>query len=163
MHDGTGLPPNHGAPRGNQNAIGNAGGGAPFGNTNARKYGSWSGPLKEYHRLDEQGQAYVDEMVREAVENSKADLSEEKIRSKAKRMAMLLVMYGAGWTYAFGDDGEGLVAVRERELEDGSRVIGPIRNPAIEGDLRNSSKAYKLMEELRLFPTPDGRPASAHD
>lgn len=39
MHDESGPPSTHGAPPGNQNAIGNSGGGAPVGNANARKYG----------------------------------------------------------------------------------------------------------------------------
>lgn len=30
---------------------------------NAKKYDSWSDPPKEYHRLDERGQASIDEMV----------------------------------------------------------------------------------------------------
>lgn len=163
MHDETGTPPGHGAPRGNQNAVGNAGGGAPYGNTNARKYGAWSDPLKEYSRLDEPAHRHISELVRDAIERSKADLSDEEVRIKAKRLAMLTMMYGWGWAYADDDDGDGLVVLREHELEDGGRVVTPILNPAIEGDFRNESKAYKLWEELRLFPTQDGRPVASRD
>jgi hypothetical protein len=103
------------------------------------------------------------ERIRDAIERSKADLSDQEVRIKAKRLAMLTMMYGWGWAYADGDDGDGLVVLRERELEDGGRVVTPILNPAIEGDFRNQSKAYKLWEGLRLFPTQDGRPVTSHD
>ena len=36
LHDESGPPSSHGAPTGNDNAVGNAGGGASDGNTNAR-------------------------------------------------------------------------------------------------------------------------------
>ena len=41
-----------GAPLGNTNAIGNAGGGPPAGNGNAVKHGGWSDPAKRFDRLD---------------------------------------------------------------------------------------------------------------
>lgn len=124
MHDGSGTPPGHGAPTGNQNAVGNSGGGAPARNTNAEKYGSWSDPLKEYDRLDDRAQAFVEKLVRGTVERSKADLSEEKIETKARRLGVLSLMHSRGWAHALGDDGEGLAVKRERVLEDGTTVIG---------------------------------------
>lgn len=143
---------------GNQNAVGNSGGGAPARNTNAEKYGSWSDPLKEYARLDDRTQAFVEELIRATVERSKADLPEKQIKTKARRMGVLNVMHSRGWVHALGDDGEGLVVERERELEDGTTVTGAVLNPAIEADHRNESKVYKLERELRIYPMPDGRP-----
>lgn len=159
MHDGAGTPPRHGAPLGNQNAVGNSGGGAPPRNTNAEKYGSWNDPLKEYDRFDDRSKEFVEELVRDIVARSKADLPEEQIEMKARRIAVLNVMHSRGWAYALdNDDCEGLAVERERELEDGTTVIVVVLNPAIEADHRNDSKSYKLQRELRTYPTPDGRP-----
>lgn len=162
MHDESGPPSSHGAPKGNQNAVGNSGGGAPVRNTNAKKYGSWCDPLKEYDRLDDQGQAFVEELVRDTVDRSKADLSKTQIKTKARRMGVLSLMHSRGWAYALGDSGEGLAVEREREFEDGRTVTKVVLNPAIEADHRNRSKAYKIKRELRVFRTPDGLPWSDH-
>lgn len=147
---------------GNQNAVGNSGGGAPIRNTNAEKYGSWNDSLKEYDRLDDRSKEFIEELVCETVARSKADLPEEQIETKARRMAVLNWMHSRGWTYALDDDGEGLAVERKRVLENGTTVIGVVLNPAIEADHRNNSKTYKLERELQVFLTPDGRPRSDH-
>ena len=49
--DGGGTPPGHGAPAGNDNAVGNSGGGAPVHNTNAATHAGYSAPQKHYERL----------------------------------------------------------------------------------------------------------------
>lgn len=147
---------------GNQNAVGNSGGGAPIRNTNAEKYGSWNDPLKEYDRLNDRSKEFVEELVRDTVMRSKADLPKEQIETKARRMGVLSVMHSRGWAYTLGDDGDGLAVERERDLEDGTAVIGMVLNPAIEADHRNNSKSYKLQRELRTYPTPGGHPRSDH-
>ncbi|SEP02501.1 hypothetical protein SAMN04487948_11123 [Halogranum amylolyticum] len=42
MHLGSGPPPGHGAPPGDNHAVSNAGGGAPKGNINAMTHGAFS-------------------------------------------------------------------------------------------------------------------------
>lgn len=52
-----------GAPKGNSNTAGNSGGGAPVGNWNAAKHHGWSDPLKHYHRLAGDPKAKVDRYI----------------------------------------------------------------------------------------------------
>lgn len=92
MHDGSGPPSSHGAPPGNDNAVGNSGGGPPRLNTNAMKYGSWNDPLKVYERLDGEERARADELQRDYRERSNADLSGEKMQTKTRRLAVLTLM-----------------------------------------------------------------------
>ncbi len=59
MHGGTG-----GAPEGNTNAVGNAGGdGAPEGNTRALKHGVRADPWNLYESLDDTEQQWIDDLA----------------------------------------------------------------------------------------------------
>lgn len=159
MHTGDGPPNSHGAPIGNTNAIGNSGGGAPVGNTNALKYGSWSDPEKHYERLEGKSKQFVDELIGDIIDRSKADLPQGEIEAKARRLASVMHLENNGWAHAFD---EGLTVEREREVG-GSTVTDEVVHPAVEGDFRLSSKVSKLYRELRLYPSPDGRPWSDHE
>lgn len=158
MHSGNGTPPGHGAPIGNQNAVGNSGGGAPVGNTNAEVYGSWSDPLKEYDRLDGEKKEYVDRLYTDLLERSQADLPQQKRERKARQLAVLMCQSNRGWAHAMANDA--LSVARERDLEGGETVIQRRINPAILADNRNRSKLRKLNRELRAYPSSDGRPCS---
>lgn len=157
MHDGTGTPPRHGAPTGNQNAVGNSGGGAPIGNFNAGVYGAWSDWRKHYDRLIADAKEYVDELTDAYLEKSKADLSNDVLEEKAREAATRSHL----WQLAVGHVFEaGWGVEREVELEDRT-VIVPKVNPALTAELRHSRRIRKLKHELRTYPSPDGRPWTA--
>lgn len=159
MHTGNGAPSGHGAPPENDNAVGNSGGGAPVGNTNAEKHGAWNDPLKEYKRLGGKEKEYIDELTESIVKKSKANLPQKEIERKARYLAILMRQSHRGWAYAIHI--EELEVKRKREVK-GGMLVTWVLNPALEADSRRRSKQRKLSLELRTYPSPDGRPYSEH-
>ena len=98
MHSGDGTPPGHGAPPGNQNAIGNSGGGPPAGNANAAKYHGWSDPHLHYERLESDAKEYVDERTELYVDHATADLPPDEIEEKAQLLATLDIRAGCRYS-----------------------------------------------------------------
>jgi hypothetical protein len=66
LHDKSGIPNTHGAPEGNQNAVGNSGGGAPVGNTNALTHGSYASRETLWSKMSAAEREWF-EALREAV------------------------------------------------------------------------------------------------
>lgn len=83
MHDWDGPPSSHGAPLGNNNAVGNSGGGAPKGNFNAGIHAGFSDWRKHYERLWGEAKEWVDELTEDYIARSKADLPDREIEAKA--------------------------------------------------------------------------------
>lgn len=139
---------------GNTYAENNPGGGAPVGNDNSAVHNGWADPDKFYERLDEDRKEYVDKLTESYVKESKADLPEDEIRKKARRLSTYHVQYleTAGDTFDRG-------WVLEEEIEyEGETYTKRKVNPALKAGHRINSKDMKLMRELRAYGTSDGLP-----
>ncbi|WMT10360.1 hypothetical protein NP511_22610 (plasmid) [Natrinema thermotolerans] len=85
MHEESGSPNSHGAPTGNSNAEGNAGGGAPQGNMNAVKHGAYADNQRFYEDvLDNRLRNLVDEIFEDYVEGYKRRHGEPSLGHKAE-------------------------------------------------------------------------------
>jgi hypothetical protein len=144
------------APKGNDFAVGNSGGGAPPLNVNAEVHAGFSDWEKHYERLWGEAKEDADEIAQEYVEISKADLPPEVIEEKAREYATL----GHMWMCVTKDTFErGWVLEREETHEPtGETYTVHRRNPALRADIAISRRQRELARELRLYSTPDGRP-----
>ena len=156
--DGGGTPPGHGAPVGNDNAVGNSGGGAPKGNTNALKYGGWCDSGKLYDRLRGEAKEWVDTMVdayADRYREHEGEPSEDTMREFEKLATMShQERLALGESIRTGVAG-GLLIEREEEREiDGETVTVTTRvpHPASTASLHLSSRRRNRMDELNLFP-----------
>ena len=158
--DSGGTPPGHGAPVGNDNAVGNSGGGAPKGNTNALKYGGWCDSGKLYDRLRGEAKEWVDTMVdayADRYREHEGEPSEDTMREFEKLATMSHQQRLAlGESIRTGVAG-GLLIEREEEREiDGETVTVTTRvpHPASTASLHLSSRRRNRMDELNLLPQP---------
>jgi uncharacterized protein YjcR len=125
-----------GAPEGNQNAVGNSGGAPPEGNANAATHHGWSDLLKHYHRLTGDTQEFVDGLIESARE-----------------------MYARHHGLDIRDVEQHIVANRDFESEaavhDAFRKLGAIHD---QRDRTDDSVAEEGMfiEEEHTFETDDG-------
>lgn len=158
--DGGSTPPGHGAPVGNDNAVGNSGGGAPKGNMNAFKYGAWCDSGMLYDRLRGEAKEWVDELVdsyadryRENEEEPGEDMMREFEKLATMHHQIRLAM---GESLRTGVAG-GLIIEREEEREiDGETVTVTTRSPhpATTAHLQLSSRRRNQERELNLLPQP---------
>lgn len=138
MHSGNGPPKSHGAPAGNDNAVGNSGGGAPEGNINSYKHGGRADALKHYHRLGGPALEEAEEHVESLVESYALvhQVDEDEARADDDRMddfRRLAAMHHKWITATAKVLEEDFVVEREREhkTDDGEivtwteRVIHP--------------------------------------
>lgn len=129
IHDESGPPRLHGAPLGNDNAEGNSGGGAPIRNFNAGTHGAWSDWRKHYDRLVGDAKEHIDELTMAYIEKSKADLSEDVRKEKARELAMRSHLWELAAAHVF-EEGWGGAGCRARD-----RVWRP-NNDCNEGESR---------------------------
>jgi hypothetical protein len=154
MHDESGPPRSHGAPLGNDNAEGNPGGGAPSGNFNAGTHGAWSDWRKHYDRLVGDAKEYVDDLTNACIEKSKADLPDDIREEKARELATRYHLCDLAAVYVF-EEGWGV----EHEVEFGDQTVTVLKvNPALSAEFRHKRRQRDLRRELRVYPSPDGRP-----
>lgn len=138
----------------NDYAKGNPGGGPPENNSNAVIHGGWSDPDKFYQRLEGEQKEFVDRLTESYVKESKADLPEDEIHKKARRLST----YHLLWRKTTIDSFErGWVLEEEIECESETYTKQKL-NPALEAEHRINSKDRKLMRELRTYLTSDGLP-----
>lgn len=138
----------------NDFAKGNPGGGAPEGNTNAETHGAWGNPHKVYERLEGESKAFVDWLMEDYLDRTKADLPADELEEKARELATYHIL----WRKAALDFFKcGCVLEDEIEYE-GETYTRKRVNPSMKADLRVSKKQRELMRELRVYGTPDGLP-----
>lgn len=156
MHDSSGPPSSHGAPHGNDNAVGNSGGGAPVLNFNAGTHAGFSDVEKHYQRLWGDAKEWVDELAADYVEVSKANLPQTVIDGKACELATLSHL----WRCTTVDTlDRGWVIEDEQTHEPTGQTYSVSRlNPALRAEMAISRRERELFRVLRLAPTPDGRP-----
>jgi hypothetical protein len=140
----------------NDFAEGNAGGGAPEGNTNSRIHGGFSDWRKAYERFDDDMKAYVEDLrdcMRETAKEHAPDVPEERRERLIKEKATLSVIKRrAGYdAWAFDrEDARGFVIEGEKEI-DGETYITPKPNPALTAESRIAGRQYVIARELRLW------------
>ena len=144
----------------NDFAEGNAGGGAPEGNTNGEIHGGFADWRKAYDRLDEDTRAYVDDLrdcMRETAKEHAPDVPEERRERLLKEKATLSVMWDRAAADTLGtpedpvDGARGIVLREEREL-DGDTYTVEKANPAWQAGHSLTVRKRKIAEELRLWP-----------
>lgn len=146
MYDESWAPSSHGAPAGNSNAAGNAGGGAPAGNMNAAKYHGWSDPDLHYQRLEGAAKDWVDDRAEHYTKRADADLEVDVVEKKAQ---LLATIEHQSWLSLFDILDRGLVVEREREA-DSTQFIQQTVNPAFSAESRLHNKEWELRDELGL-------------
>lgn len=158
MHDATGPPSSHGAPTGNQNAVGNSGGGALPLNFNAGTHAGFSSVDKHYRRLYGEAKEEIDRLAAGYVEVSKANLPRAAIKEKARELATLDHL----WACTTIDTLDRGLSIKTEETHEPTGQTYTVHrlNPAIRAEFANSSREFALWRELRLYPSPDGRPCS---
>jgi hypothetical protein len=156
IHSDGGPPSSHGAPPGNDNAVGNSGGGAPEGNFNAGIHAGFSDWRKHYERLTPDAKAWVDEHAESLITRSKADLTDSEIEAKAREAGTLAHM----WRCATADSlKRGWVLESDETHEPTGKSYSVRRlNPALRADLAISRRIRALARELQVYHTPDGLP-----
>lgn len=156
MHSDGGPPSSHGAPSGNDNAVGNSGGGAPKGNFNAGIHAGFSDWRKHYERLAPDAREWADKYAESLITRSKADLPDSEIETRAREAGTLAHM----WDCAAVDTFErGWVIEREETHEPTGKIYTVARsNPALRAELAISRRKRAIARELRVYHTPDGLP-----
>ncbi|KAB7512438.1 hypothetical protein DM867_13080 [Halosegnis rubeus] len=144
----------------NDFAEGNAGGGAPEGNTNAEIHGGFGDWEKAYDRLDEETRAFVDAMIsdmRETAKEHAPDVPEERRERLLKEKATLSVMWNRTAADMLGTpedpvDGARGIVIREEREHNGDTYTVEKANPAWEAGHSLTVRKRKIAEELGLWP-----------
>lgn len=156
MHDANGPPSSHGGQPGNDNAVGNSGGGAPPLNTNAQIHAGFANIEKHYQRLEGEEKEWVDNLAEAIAERSKADFSS----TKRDRLALRIAILHHKWHCAVADTFDRGWVIEREETHEPTGETDTVRrlNPALRADLSMSRKMRRLYRTLRTYSTPDGRP-----
>lgn len=124
--------PGGGAPLGNSNAVGNPGGGAPEGNTNRKSHGVHCALDKIDERAEGEVADFIDQMEKVIQERSREDPD-----TIARKIPLRLIRYGR----AVQD-----IQQRGFELDDGSL------NPVVPTSRRILNRVFDDLEELGIIP-----------
>ena len=158
LHGGAG-----GAPKGNRNAVGNAGGGAPALNQNSWKHGAFADIEKIDARLEGSAREYVDTLAESLLERAAETVPEMAAghrRALAREAALLMyqTMLANADLIASENGGRGFAWDRERTIEtsDGETVTytETVVNPAWRQTIRLTARQDRIWDELQLWPTP---------
>jgi hypothetical protein len=144
----------------NDFAEGNAGGGAPEGNTNSRIHGGFSDWRKAYERFDDDMKAYVERRVTdlvERVESHTPDLMPERRERLAREYVVLWklldwVMFDvwAGIGENAAEDARGVMLKEDVEIDGETHTVDK-PNPALGRDGTLRARRRKIREELRVY------------
>lgn len=154
LHGGAG-----GAPKGNQNAVGNAGGGAPELNRNSWKHGGFADTKKLDARLAGDAREHVDTLAESMIERAAETAPEipaDRRRALARKAAVLMhqsmlanadLIAGRGISWecehtVTGADGEPVT------------ITEPMVNPAFMQTVRLTERHDRIWDELNLWPNP---------
>lgn len=144
----------------NDYAEGNAGGGAPEGNANARIHGGFADWKTAYERFDEETTAYVDRLRdswREVAEEhapDKYDAAEiDRLVTEKVTLSVLESQASADVWCSLDGDGPGRGLVVEKTVErHGEAVTIEGLNPASRARHTLSRRQREIAETLRLWP-----------
>jgi hypothetical protein len=144
---------------GNTYAAGNAGGGAPEGNTNARIHGGFSDWRKAYERFDEDTRAWVDRIAADYREEAATHAADVPAKTRAElclEMATVSILGRRAsadvWAGVDGSGpGRGLVVEKTVE-RDGDTVTVEGLNPASRASHALNRREREIAERLRLWP-----------
>jgi hypothetical protein len=144
----------------NSYAEGNAGGGAPEGNTNAEIHGGFSDWRKAYERFDADTRAYVDRMIadmREVAKKHAPEVDADRREELLKEKATLSILWRRASFDTFGtpenptEGARGVVIEEDVEI-DGETYTVEKMNPAFEATFQHSGRKRQIAKELRLWP-----------
>jgi hypothetical protein len=146
---------------GNDHADGNAGGGAPEGNTNAKTHGGFADWEQAYERFDRETRAWVDRLwadMRERAKRHAPEVSEARRERLLKEKATRTVLERRASVECFtggdmsGDGpGRGWILTEERKVN-GTVIEREKVNPAFEAKMQHATRQRKIAEELSLWP-----------
>jgi hypothetical protein len=157
LHGGAG-----GAPEGNRNAAGNAGGRAPELNQNSWKHGAFADIEKLDARLEGNAREYVDTLTESILERAAETVPEMPVdcRRELAREAALLMHQGMianADLIASENGGRGVGWEREHtiELDTGETVTytESVANPVWRQSIRLTDRQDRIWDELQLWPT----------
>jgi hypothetical protein len=158
LHGGAG-----GAPEGNQNAVGNAGGGAPALNRNSWKHGAFADVEKLDARLEGDAREHVDTLAASLLDRAAETVPEMPVDRRwelAREAAVLLhqTMLANADLIASENGGRGFAWERERTIEtsDGETVTytEAVANPVWRQSIRLTERHDRIYDELNLWPAP---------
>ena len=157
LHDESGPPSTHGAPLGNDNAVGNSGGGAPRLNSNAEIHGGFGEWRKVYDRLDGKTKEHTNLLIadlREIAREHAPDIDPERREELIQEYATLSIMHEKASCDAFAFDTDGARGfVIEEERESGGETYTSYKaNPALRASRSHTARQRELSEELCLYP-----------
>lgn len=135
-------PLSHGAPRENENAVGNSGGGAPELNFNAGTHGGFSDWKRHYERLAEDDKRRVDERTAGYIDCSRANLPDMVIEGTARELATLSDMW-YGTTLNTLDRGPVIEHEKMYDLTEQTYTVYRL-NPAFRAEIANSAREFEL-------------------
>lgn len=154
LHGGAG-----GAPKGNQNAVGNAGGGAPELNRNAWKHGGFADTGKLDARLEGDAREYVDTLAESLIERAAETAPEIPAdRRQALAREAAVVMYQETLANADLIAGRGIRWECERTVKGANcepvTITESVVNPAFMQTVRLMQRHDRIWDELNLWPNP---------
>ena len=160
MHSGAGTPPRHGAPAGNDNAVGNDGGGAPAGNGNAMIHGGFADLELFASRLDAEETEWVEWFTEEIVKKAEAtapEMDDDERERLARRYTLLSVQADHAQADLINcEEGRGFGVERKvtTETDDGEVTISTETvNPAFHASRRIRQRERRIGRKLNLFST----------
>lgn len=142
----------------NDFAKGNAGGGAPTGNTNAEIHGGFGDWQNVYERLDDGEREYVEWLINTTRKRVKAtDIDDERREQLLREWATLRLLSDRVWVdlVCVDNDGSGPgrgMIIEERREHNGETYTVAKANPAWNAETRIRQRKRTIGETLRLFP-----------
>jgi hypothetical protein len=141
----------------NDFAEGNAGGGAPNGNTNSQIHGGFGDWQNVYERLDDGEREYVEWLINTTRKRVKAtDIDDERREQLLRERATLRLLLDRVWVDLLSADdgsgpGRGMIIEEQRE-QNGETYTVAKANPAWNAETRIRQRKRTIGETLRLPP-----------
>jgi hypothetical protein len=144
----------------NSYAEGNAGGGAPEGNTNAEIHGGFADWEKAYERFDEGTRDYVALLIsdmRETAKEHAPEVDAERREQLLKEKATLSILWDRAAADTLGTpkdpvEGSRGFVIEERREHGGETYTVHKANPALQAGHSLRSRKREIAKELRLRP-----------
>jgi len=161
LHREDGPPDSHGAPEGNDNAVGNAGGQPPAGNANATSHELFSDRDIYYQRLDTDRQAWVFDLTHAILDRVRAVRGDVDLVDKelAKNIAIDMDKVATANAHI---SREGILQDLVIDGDDGPMVVEDAQQHAILRELRlHNESIEKRLRRLGVLDDPASQAADA--
>lgn len=145
-----------GAPEGNEYAVGNDGGSAPKGNSNAEKHGLTANARKWFDRNREEVEEDVKEQVEKWVSEAPFGWESGNIPVLVKR-AIKEQQFKAGDEYI---EEKGVIIKEQKVAGDGFVTVEK-ENPAFQYQNRIHRTTAKILKDMNILDSPESKQAEA--